>query len=241
MKIRRYLEKSLDDHTTRHFMGLQVFLAIVTIISILSIILETVPSLARFDHIMMTVEWICVLIFTLEYIARLVISKNKLRYIFSAWGIIDLVSILPTYLHLGNLTFLKSVRALRIQRYLRILRIAKISRAYLQTRDVQQSEAEATLMNFVIYFLALFSAVIAFGAALYAVEHTQADYSSIPLSMLQSARILLGGIGETPPKSIAGEIIMIFTRLGGLALFGLLISVIGTTLNKWLFGHHGHK
>ena len=236
--LKQFLNKALDNHSSREFKVTQGLLSVATVVSIITIILETVYSFARFETFFLTVEWICVLLFTLEYIARITISSRKLRYVFGFWGIIDLVTILPTFLGLGNWTFLKTFRVLRILRLLRILRIAKISRIYLQTHDISKGEQEIDHINFVIYFLALFSGIISFGAAMYAVEHTQEAYANIPLAMLQSARILLGGIGEIPPVTLSGEIIMIVGRLVGLALFGLLISVIGVTLNHLLFGHH---
>jgi len=232
-----YFDTALNDHKSRRFVITETAISIVTIISVISIVLETVPSLHRFEPVFLGIEWVCVIIFTAEYLARLATSPKKLKYIFSVWGLIDLVAILPTYLGLGNWTFLKSARTLRLLRLLRILRIAKISRAYLESQEGQvKAEGEFNRLNLVIYFLALFSAALIFGAALYAVEHRQAEYNSIPMSMIQSASILLGGIGRAPTATIAGDIIVIAARFVGLCLFGLLITVIGGSLHHALFG-----
>lgn len=181
------------------------------------------------------IEWFSVIIFTLEYLARIWVNEKKFNYIFSFWGFLDLISILPTYIGLGNWTFLKSGRVLRVLRLARILRMEKISRAYLETEDKAKRKAAHNRINIGIYFLALTSATTIFGSLLYVTEHPAAAYSNIPLAMLQVVEILVGGIW-IPATSLAGEIIIIITRFVGLALFGLLISIIGGVLNEWLLG-----
>ena len=230
------LDGALNRHESKDFAPTQVFLSVVTGISITSIILETVQSLHHWHSLFLTIEWISVTIFSLEYLARLGVSQRKLRYIFSFWGLVDAISILPTFLSSGNFTFLKSFRDLRILRMMRILRLAKISRAYLGSHDEAKTQAEFNKMNLVIYFMSLFSMTIIFAALLYAVEHAQHAYSNIPLAMVQSAKILVGGLGQAATPTLAGEIIVIIGRFVGLALFGLLISIVGGVLNQLLFG-----
>ena len=117
-----------------------------------------------------------------------------------------------------------------------MIRIAKISREYLKSHDDAKSQGESNKINVVIYFLALFTAITIFGSALYLANETQSAYSNIPLGMLEATKILLGGLGQTNPETMTGQIIMLITRFAGLALFGLLISVIGSILSELLFG-----
>lgn len=222
-------------------MRLQAVITTATLISITSIILETVPTFQNFNQLFAIIEYITVAIFTVEYILRILINKSKIRYVVSFWGILDLITILPTFLVIANLSFLKSVRILRLLRLLRIIRLAKISRSYMQMHDDSHSQKEMTRINTAIYFIALFSMIIAFGSALYAIEHTHPAYATIPLAMLQAAKIILGGLGQAPVYSVFGEIVVLLCRLTGLALFGLLISVIGSSLNQMLFGHEPKK
>lgn len=227
---------AFNDHNSEHFITVNIILAFFTVISILSLILETVPSLEHLAYIFTLVEWVSVVVFTGEYVIRIASSKKRSDYVFGFWGMADLLAILPTFIGLGNWTSLKSVRILRILRLLRILRIAKISRAYLQSHDQAKSEKEYNSINTVIYFLALISATVVLGAGLYTFEHMQIAYATIPLAMLQAAKILLGGPGQVAPITFEGEVVMIGGRFIGLALFGLLISIIGSTLHTILFG-----
>lgn len=229
------LFNSLEDHKSKEFIPVQTFLSLITLISIFSIVLETVPSLKDFMNLFLIIEWFSVLVFTLEFLSRVWINQHKLSYIFSFWGLIDLLSILPTYLGLGNLTFLKSGRTLRVLRFTRILRMGKIFRSYFKTLDKDKRKAAHNQINIAIYFLALASATTIFGSILYIIESPSPAYANIPLAMLQVVEILFGGVW-VPGATLSGEIVILIIRLVGLALFGLLISIIGGVLNEWLLG-----
>ena len=230
------IDRALNNNGEKYFRVTQIILATVTVLSVFSIILESVPSFDKFHTYFYVVEWACVSIFTMEYFLRIAVSSKKVKYIFSFWGLVDFISILPTFLGAANLTFLKSFRELRIMRMLRMMRLAKISRYYLKSHDEVKSEAEFNKINIVIYFMSLFSMTIILASVLYALEHAQHAYSSIPRSMIQSAKILVGGIGQAPTTTLAGEITVIVGRFVGLALFGLLIAIIGGVLHELLFG-----
>ena len=125
------------------------------------------PALSEYAVWFSVIEFITVFIFTLEYIARLWVSKPWHQYAFSFYGVIDLVSILPSFVGLGNYTFLKSVRMIRLIRFLRIVRMAKLAR-------VPKKEIEHSLgvlgMNIAIYVACLLFALVIFGIGLYVAE-----------------------------------------------------------------------
>lgn len=235
------IDGALNHHGQKYFAATQIFISVVTLISILSIILETVPALDVYHTIFVAIEWVSVTIFTIEFIARLAVSKKRLSYIVSFWGLVDIISILPTFLGAMNLTFLKSFRELRIIRMLRTLRLAKIARAYTMSAEKSESAAEHNKINITIYFGTLISMTVILASVLYAVEHAQAAYSTIPLAMIQSAKIIVGGLGQAQTATLAGEITVIIGRFIGLALFGLLIAVVGGILNQVLFGKTDKK
>ncbi|MBI3576893.1 ion transporter [Candidatus Gottesmanbacteria bacterium] len=240
-RIKLGLELALLHHGSRMFGPTQFLLSTATIISIASIILETVQEFTAFSEWFMVIEWTAAGIFTLEYLARLWIESKKMGYVFGFWGIADLLSILPTFLGLGNWTFLKSVRTLRMLRLLRMIRLAKISRSYLQSHDQANTQGDMNKINVSIYFLALTSVTIVFGSILYGVEQANGAYANIPLAMLQVARVLVGGVGFAPTSSVFGEVIILLIRFVGLALFGFLVSIIGGILNHWLLGTEKSK
>jgi voltage-gated potassium channel len=227
---------ALNSPHSKNFAKVQFIIALVTSISVLGIVLETVSGLGKYQPVFTIIEWATAVFFIAEYVARVATSKSKVRYIFSFWGIVDFVSVLPTVLGIANLTPLKTVNVLRILRLLRIFRLAKITRAYMHTQDRAKSEKELARLNTTVYFLALFTSVVGLGSLLYVIESSQKAYENIPLAMIQAAKIILGGLGQVNALTLAGELSIIVGRFVGLALFGLLISVVGKSLNGLLFG-----
>jgi hypothetical protein len=130
------LRRALLDPHSRTYIWVSDVLAVATVVSVLVVVLETVPVFGIYERWFVLTEWLMVGLFTLEYIARVAVTKPRRSYIFSFFGIVDLVAILPTLLGLGNLSFLKSARALRIIRLLRLLRLTKLSRSGVNAEDV---------------------------------------------------------------------------------------------------------
>jgi voltage-gated potassium channel len=222
---------------SRKFLVVNNFLAVLTLISVLAIILESITSLESYSTLFRTIEYVAVFFFTLEYIGRILVNKKDITsYAFSFFGIVDLLAIVPTFLGLSNLTFLKSARILRILRLLRVIRIAKIARFEKERTKDLEDYAHLYSLNIKIYFFALLSAIIVFGTLIYIIEGDNETFRNIPLGMIWAAKILLGGISPVVPATVVGEIISVLGRFVGLALLGLLISIVGGMVRKLLFG-----
>jgi len=220
------------DSQSHTFHVVNDLLAIVTFVSIVSLVLETVPSLSEYAHLFLIIEWVAVVIFTLEYVGRLSVSQPRRKYPLSFFGIVDLVAILPTFLGLGNFTFLKSARALRIIRLLRMARLAKVSRS-----GVLSEEHFGVLgLNVTIYFVTLLFALLVTGTAMYLVEPTQSAFSSIPAGMWWSLKVFMAGIPVVEPVTQLGEVFFVLTRFIGLLLLGLLIGVVGNVFRVVVMG-----
>jgi len=207
-------------------------LAVLTIMSIVSLVLETVPALEEFSLIFTTVEWIAVVFFGLEYIGRLHASTPKRKYALSFFGMIDLISILPTLLGLGNFTFLKSARALRIIRMLRMFRLAKIAR----TNTIAEEHMSVLSINILIYFSTLLFALLVTGTLMYLVEGGQSAFVSIPAGMWWSLKVFMAGIPVVEPVTAIGEFFFVLIRFVGLLLLGLLIGVVGNVFRVLVMG-----
>lgn len=225
-----FLARCLTPSATRAYTITSDVLAVTTVVSIVALILETVPALAPYNDWLLLIEWVAVVIFSLEYLGRLFISRPRHRYPLSFFGIIDLVSILPTLLGLGNWTFLKSARAIRIIRLLRMLRLAKLAR---QTGDVEESFGVFGL-NIMIYGATLTLALIVVGTAIYLAEPTAAAFVSIPAGMWWALQVFLGGIPVSTPETTAGEVVYVLGRFIGLLLLGLLVGVVGNLFRAYL-------
>jgi len=226
----------LENPHSRGFYLVNDILAFFTILSIIALAMETVASFSDYHYIFVFVEYVAVAVFTAEYLIRL--ANTRTKYVFSFFGIIDLLAVLPSYFVLANLTFLKSIRILRLLRFLRMLRLAKIFR-FVGQHPTTQSENKLRLekLNLQIYFVTLGSAIVVFGALIYAVEGYREEFANIFLGMLWASKVIMGGILQTVPETIWGDIVIVMGRFTGLVLFGLLITVVGGLVQKILFGN----
>ena len=203
----------------------------------LTLVLETVESLQMFMPFFLVVEYVAVVIFTVEYIARIIANKRHVtKYTLSFFGIVDLLAILPTYFGLTNLTFLKSVRVLRILRLLRMVRLAKLAQRPMSGHKDPEEGGGLHMMSMQVYFAALLSVVLLFGTLIYITAGYRAEFESIPLGMLWATKVTIGGVPQYMPATVLGELITIGARFCGLLLFGLLLSVVGNVFKKFLLG-----
>lgn len=233
MTIKKRAAKIFEDPQDPYFQIINDLLATATILSVLVIVLETVPSLSVYHKLFLSIEWTTVTLFTLEYISRLWSAKQKRAYAFSFFGIIDLVAILPTFIGLGNFTFLKSARIVRIIRFLRIVRLSKLSR-------IKAADAEETFgilgFNIAIYASTLILVMLLLGVLLHVFANTGDQYWSIPSGMYWAFSVFLGGLPALIPPGTSGTVIFIIAKFCGMALFGFLIGVIGKIFNGLLLG-----
>lgn len=208
-------------------------LALATIVSVLIIVLETVPSLNVYGNYFLIIEWFTVILFTIEYLLRLWANEHRFRYAFSFFGLIDLVSILPTLIGLGNLTFLKSARVVRIIRFLRLIRLTKLSK-------VSVADAEETMgifgFNIALYASTLLFVTLIFGVLLHIFDTANGQYWSIPAAMFWTFSVFLGGLPTPIPPGTFGTMIFIGAKFCGMALFGLLVGVVGKIFNGLILG-----
>lgn len=222
-----------ENPRSKYFGVINDTLALATLLSVLAIVLETVQSLHAYAPLFLTIEWTTVILFSTEYLARLWATKKRGGYAFSFFGIIDLLAILPTFIGVANFTFLKSARVVRIIRFLRLVRLSKLSR-------VKTKDAEETLgifwFNILLYASTLIFAMLLMGVALHVFVSNGEHYWSIPKGMFWTFSVFLGGLPAPIPSGTAGTVIFIIAKFLGMALFGLLIGVIGKIFNEWILG-----
>ncbi len=237
LTIREICYKAFNDVNSRTFVFVNDFFAILTIISVLVIVLETIQSFSVYADIFLYIEFGTVFFFSLEYIGRLIAAERPLKYAYSFFGLIDLIAIVPSFLGVINLTFLKSARLLRIMRFLRMVRLAKLVRMHKKQEDIENhGHNELFSLTMQIYVVAFVSAMLFSATMIWFFESEYVEFSNIPYAMIWSSKVLLGGVSQTMPHTVAGEIVVIATRFMGLILFSLLISIVGGSVKKLLLG-----
>jgi voltage-gated potassium channel len=221
-----HLFAALENHHHPYFQFTNRFLGLVTLIAVLAVVLETVDFFTPYQFWIDIVEWTAVLIFTLEYIVRFLETKPRRKYIFSFFGIIDLLAIVPTYLGLGNFTFLKAARSVRTIRLLRIARLSKLARF----KDQNKGKFAVLGINFEIYLLALFMLITILGGFFYLFESYREEAENIPLGMLWVIKIIIGGLPTPQPETFGGIVTLIITRFSAVMIFGFMIGLFGTLM-----------
>jgi voltage-gated potassium channel len=153
------------DPTHKNYQLWQTVVNIFIMASCMGLALETVSTLwFEYKTPFIILEWVSVSVFTIDYIANLFCSEKKFQYAFSLWGLIDLISILPSYLMLLNLSALQGAKMLRLLRIARILRLLKTV--------VQTQTSNPLIINLKIYLIIFFSVMMISSTAMYAVEGT---------------------------------------------------------------------
>ncbi|MEM7183589.1 MAG: ion transporter [Spirochaetota bacterium] len=172
MNIKIILQRTFKDPTYAGFAHWQNVIAFFIFTSCLALSLETVPEVyTAYPQTFRALEWLSVVIFTVDYFGNLLLSEKRLKYAFTFWGIVDLVSILPSYLMWFNLTALRGTKVLRLLRVARVLRVLKLTRSAVnQSQQASEKEINPIVANLKIYFIIFFSVLMISSTCMYYFE-----------------------------------------------------------------------
>ncbi len=141
-------------------------------LSCLAIALDSVEAVrSEYGAELMAFEWFSVVFFTLDYLFNIYTAKDRIKYITSFWGMVDLLSILPSYLMLFNFSSIRATKILRLLRVIRVLRVLKLARtAMLDVNAARDGKTNRIVANLRIYFIALFSVLMISSTLMFYVE-----------------------------------------------------------------------
>ncbi|PKQ62581.1 ion transporter [Labilibaculum filiforme] len=209
-----------------------VSLLVIIILSILLVVLESVPSIERDYHSLLKIsEWVITAIFSLEYLLRIGIVKKPKAYIFSFYGIIDFLSILPSYLGLimaGAHGFMV-IRALRL---LRIFRILKLNR-YTKEGAIIIRALRDSRIKISVFLFAVLTMVIIIGTIMYLVEGGENGFTSIPRGIYWAIVTLTTvGYGDISPATSLGQFFASVVMIIGYAIIAVPTGIVTAELTK---------
>ena len=226
--------RKLFDTTTKLGHRIELFIQFLIISSIINFTVQTLPNInPTYQKVSNSIEVVSVFFFSLEYFLRLLSSKKPFKFIFSFFGIVDLLAILPFYLTLG--TDLKSLRAVRLFRLLRLLKFLRYGDTL---KNLKQSfdnvKKELILFSAATLLLIYFSSV---GIYFFENEAQPDAFSSVFSAMWWSvATLTTVGYGDIYPITTGGKIFSTFIVFIGLGLVavptGLIASSLTQALNK---------
>ncbi|HYQ58937.1 MAG TPA: ion transporter [Draconibacterium sp.] len=203
-----------------------VALLFVILISVVLVMLESVPGI-RENHqqLLRILEWTITLIFTVEYVLRIAIINKPFRYIFSFYGIIDLLSVLPTYISL-IIVGSHSLVVIRILRLLRVFRILKLTRYTQAGRTLAKAlwNSREKISVFIFFVTTL---VIIIGTIMYLVEGPKHGFSSIPRGIYWAIVTLTTvGYGDISPETPMGQFLASIVMIMGYAIIAVPTGIV---------------
>ena len=209
-----------------------IILIVFIVLSVLTIILDSVNELNRhYGELFHILEWFFTIVFTLEYILRLISIKSPVRYAFSFFGIVDILSILPTYLSF----FFVGTQQLLVIRILRILRVFRILKLVQYTHQAQilTGAISNSRHKIFVFFFFIFTILIIFGSLMYLIEGPENGFTSIPHGIYWAVVTLTTvGYGDIAPHTVLGRIVASLIMLTGYSVIAVPTGIFTSELNK---------
>lgn len=210
-----------------------VTLLLLILLSLVLVMAESMASVnVRYGHTIRTLEWILTGAFTLEYVLRICCVKHPVKYIFSFFGLVDILSLLPTYLGLFfvNSHYLSAIRSLRL---LRVFRVFKLSRFVRESNSLMISLRKSRRKIFLFLFFVLLINII-LGSIIYAIENeVNPGFSSIPQSIYWAIVTLSTvGYGDIAPVTVAGKVVASVIMIIGYSIIAVPTGLITVEMGR---------
>lgn len=200
--------------------------------SVAAVCLDSVAALeARYHTAFRVAEWVFTGLFTVEYVLRLACVRQPIRYAVSFYGIVDLLSIMPSYLSLvlpgGH--HLLVIRILRLLRVFRVLKLGRyVSESYVLMTAIRNSRPKITVFLFTVL-----TVVVVIGAAMYLIEGPEHGFTSIPRSMYWAIVTLTTvGYGDITPQTVLGQMLSSTLMILGYGIIAIPTGIVTAELTS---------
>lgn len=220
----------IEDNTTRGGKIFDYFIQILILISLISFSIETLPNNSiETQQILLIIEMFCVFVFSIEYLLRIFVAKKPLKYIFSFYGVIDLLAILPFYLKAT--IDLRALRAFRIFRIFRALKLIRYNKALHRFHVAARIVKEEMVLFFMVTAIMIF--LSASGIYFFENEAQPELFSSIFHSLWWAIVTLTTvGYGDVFPITLGGKIFTFFVLIIGIGVVTVPAGLVATALTK---------
>ncbi len=231
-KLRQILRIIIFGTYTKAGKLFDIILLITIAFSVVIVMLNSVEELhVDYGQMFIIVEWIITILFTIEYTLRIYTSVRPLKYIFSFYGIIDLLSIIPTYISIfvTGTHFLLVIRMLRLMRIFRVLKLGR----YINASDTLLIAFNNSRRKILVFLEVVIIIVVITGSMMYLVEGPENGFTSIPKSIYWAiVTITTVGYGDIAPNTILGQTIASILMITGFAIIAVPTSIVGGELIK---------
>jgi voltage-gated potassium channel len=229
---RHRLHEVVFEAETLHGKIFDLVLLWLIVLSVGVVVLESVRSLREaYGTLLIRAEWMLTIVFTVEYVLRLISVRRPIRYVTSFFGIIDLMAIVPTYASL----FLPGAQSLLVIRMLRLLRVFRILKLteYVTEARVITTALQASTKKISVFLLAVLSLVTIVGAAMYVIEGEENGFADIPTSIYWAIVTLTTvGYGDLSPKTGFGKALASLVMIMGYAIIAVPTGIVTVELSR---------
>lgn len=198
--------------------------------SVAAVLVDSVAAYhARYGALLAGMEWFFTLAFTLEYLLRIYSYPQARKYIFSFYGIIDLVSILPTYIAFlyPSAAYLLVIRVLRV---LRIFRILKLFR-YIGEANMLFAALYNSRRKIFVFVFSISTLIVIFGALMFIVEGPANGFNNIPVAIYWAiVTVTTVGYGDISPQTPLGQAIAALAMICGYAVIAVPTGIVSAEL-----------
>ena len=213
-----------------------ITLLIAIVMSVATVMLESVAEIqTNYGPLLITLEWFFTILFTIEYIVRLASVGRPSRYAVSFFGIVDLLSILPTYLSV-IFAGTQSLLIIRVFRLLRIFRVLKL-RHYLTAAQVLEQALRGSRLKITVFLAAVLSLSIVAGVLMYLIEGPAAGFTSIPRGMYWAiVTMTTVGYGDIAPLTPVGQVGASCLMILGYAIIAVPTGIVSVKIAQQMRG-----
>ncbi len=224
------LKEIIENNSTPKGKLFDYFIQALIVLSLISLSIETLPDLSSSTReFLYKFEATCIIIFSIEYLLRVYVSDKPLNYIFSFYGVIDLIAIVPFFFpNPVDLRFLRIFRIFRIFRALKLIRYNKaISRFNIAIKLVKEELVLFLIVTVMLVF------IVSFGIYYFENEAQPEAYKSVFHSMWWSIVTLTTvGYGDIYPITLGGKIFTFFVLIIGIGVVTIPAGLVATSLSK---------
>jgi len=209
-----------------------ILLIVTIIISVMAVMLESVAGIRiKYLDVLHTAEWFFTILFTVEYVFRLMCVTRPLRYATSFYGVVDLLAVVPTYLRIliPGAQYLLIIRLLRILRVFRVLKLAH----YLREADQLTRALRASRRKITIFLVTVLTLVVILGSLMYLIEGEANGFTSIPRSIYWAIVTLTTvGYGDISPNTGIGQALAAIIMIIGYGIIAVPTGIVTVELSR---------
>ncbi|MBA3008108.1 MAG: ion transporter [Proteobacteria bacterium] len=229
---RTVLHEVIFEADTPKGKGFDILLIVSILTSVAAVMLDSIAAVqSLYGSLLYRIEWFFTLIFTAEYLLRLLCVGRPFKYAVSFYGVVDLLAIIPTFLSL----FLPGSQYLLVIRILRILRIFRILKLipYLGEAQLLVKALRASGRKIAVFLYTVLTLVVIFGSLMYVIEGGEHGFTSIPRSIYWAiVTMTTVGYGDIAPQTSLGQALASIVMIFGYSIIAVPTGIVTVEMSQ---------